>query len=226
MIKGQNKSNSFLTKARLTSLQYTLTVFSQRPYGEYVSVCSISDHAILVEDSHYFLLRKVTILHLGIYQAYSSSVQWFWVPLSQIHYIEMDINFSLFSINESQHSPPSVYNMGPIAFQIWIHLLLTWHQPPDESCLDSKNSHALCSSNYCKSFQQQSALLPQTKCHKWSKIPKNHTCLALCIASGQLNQVQFKSEFKAWTIRSLYFFNNGSSLFYTALYIFSTMPRI
>jgi hypothetical protein len=28
----------------------------------------------------------------------------------------------LFCLNESQHSPPSVYYMGPVAFQIWIHL--------------------------------------------------------------------------------------------------------
>ncbi|MDV3145770.1 MAG: hypothetical protein Q8736_02725, partial [Sweet potato little leaf phytoplasma] len=41
-------------------LQHKTTIFSQCPNGEYVSICSISDHAILVEHSHYFL--KTTIV--------------------------------------------------------------------------------------------------------------------------------------------------------------------
>lgn len=47
-----------------------------------------------------YLLRKVTILHLRIYQAYSCAVQWCWISLGLFHYIEMDIIFILLQQNQ------------------------------------------------------------------------------------------------------------------------------
>lgn len=35
--------------------QYSCAVFPKSPYGENISICRITDHAVFVEDSHYLL---------------------------------------------------------------------------------------------------------------------------------------------------------------------------
>lgn len=53
--------------------------------------------AVLYGVLHY-LLRKVTILHLGIYQVYSCTVQWRWISLSLFHYDERCENMATITI--------------------------------------------------------------------------------------------------------------------------------